>query len=456
MNSTFFSRCLKSSVALILFVAGMTSGVHAQAYTDGEELRSDLLTVVSLYEQVAPPDKEGMTLPVIGQTRLRIEGATAEELDAMMQVMSKEQIEKLISSLNVLQQLKTSDESAARSLSITPNYVDPGNGGGGGEDPGDLPAPTTCHTARYSTILMQAALNVYITAEIVKEVASRICNEDVAGFNLSLGCILSDGVFFIAKFVYENIELCEGDIDSNEIHGSYVRLGSLQTSVGNLGSTSTSISNTVGSINTRTSSMNSTVNAINSAAGSITTKVDGLSTTIGPLPGKLNTLQADLSFHDVKATSSLLNLLTSTSAINTTVGQINTTAGVISAKASAVQSDLAAHDTAVLAAVGDQNSTISAALEKFKTLTLRISIEKGLAANEHKHPISLFLLPEAHGGYLEVVRAIVTETIDNMRAAGMKIREAEKKLAKGDEKFAVGDYKKAYKNFADAYRHAVR
>jgi hypothetical protein len=94
---------------------------------------------------------------------------------------------------------------------------------------------------------------------------------------------------------------------------------------------------------------------------------------------------------------------------------------------------------------------------EWTALSMRTRIEINLAGHgEHPHPIALFQLPQQYGGYLELARDIVAETITNMTAAGEHVGNAEKWLAKGDEDVSSASYKRAYEYYAKAYRDATR
>jgi hypothetical protein len=87
-------------------------------------------------------------------------------------------------------------------------------------------------------------------------------------------------------------------------------------------------------------------------------------------------------------------------------------------------------------------------------LNLRIHIEDDLA-DPGNHPLALFEVPEANGGYLNLARSIVADTIAKMQATGQGVGNAQAFLAAGDAARAAGDYKGAYANYGKAYRAAA-
>ena len=94
--------------------------------------------------------------------------------------------------------------------------------------------------------------------------------------------------------------------------------------------------------------------------------------------------------------------------------------------------------------------TLIANLSTFETLQLRMQIEQNLDKNDEA-PVGLFQLPAAFGGYLEVVKSIVTETLAKRAAVGNPSAQAMAFLASANAAFAAGEYKTAYVNYRKAY-----
>lgn len=89
-------------------------------------------------------------------------------------------------------------------------------------------------------------------------------------------------------------------------------------------------------------------------------------------------------------------------------------------------------------------------LGTFQDLQLRMAIEQNLETTGNA-PIGLFQLPAAYGGYLEVVRSIVTETLAKETAVGNPNPKAMTYLTQANAAFAAGQYKTAYANYRKAY-----
>lgn len=105
-----------------------------------------------------------------------------------------------------------------------------------------------------------------------------------------------------------------------------------------------------------------------------------------------------------------------------------------------------------IAATGDEQQRF---LEAFRDLVLRVSIEENLTQNP-SDVVALFQLPKAFGGYLDLARAIVADTLRMNQAARQRVGNAMKELEKGDAVLRVGDFQKAYQAYQRAYREAVK
>jgi hypothetical protein len=84
---------------------------------------------------------------------------------------------------------------------------------------------------------------------------------------------------------------------------------------------------------------------------------------------------------------------------------------------------------------------------------LRAHIETALARGD---VVASFARPEASGGALETVRAIVKDTLAFHPASDRERRQAQRLFANGDVALGGGDYVQAYRRFADAYQALTR
>jgi hypothetical protein len=85
-------------------------------------------------------------------------------------------------------------------------------------------------------------------------------------------------------------------------------------------------------------------------------------------------------------------------------------------------------------------------------LTVRLEIERAL---QQGSLYGSLYLPEANGGRLEVVRAIVSETIQNVLRSGESANQASEKLAAGDDQLKGGHFKQAFRLYSEAYKAAM-
>jgi Fe-S cluster assembly scaffold protein SufB len=88
-------------------------------------------------------------------------------------------------------------------------------------------------------------------------------------------------------------------------------------------------------------------------------------------------------------------------------------------------------------------------------LLLRTQIEADLAEADSATSVGWYLTPTGNGGHLNLVQAIVTETLANVLAAGGSIGNAQSFLNRADADKAAGNFKSAYDNYRKAYKAAV-
>jgi chromosome segregation ATPase len=122
--------------------------------------------------------------------------------------------------------------------------------------------------------------------------------------------------------------------------------------------------------------------------------------------------------------------------------------------------NLAAHDanlTAAAQALTDQlaqhDQDIKDELAEASDLVVRVAVEKALLSKDR---YAYAFLPEAQGGYLEAVRALVTSTIAAVQDAGESVNFAETRLASAEQEFANENWKRAFNFYALAYCEATK
>lgn len=85
---------------------------------------------------------------------------------------------------------------------------------------------------------------------------------------------------------------------------------------------------------------------------------------------------------------------------------------------------------------------------------LRMTIEQDLFG-QAGFRIALFQLPANVGGFIELARSIVDETLTRRGAAGVNVASALRDLQSGDAQYAAGNFKAAYGFFRSAYQKAA-
>lgn len=150
--------------------------------------------------------------------------------------------------------------------------------------------------------------------------------------------------------------------------------------------------------------------------------------------------RADATLSTRATEASVTDLRTALRDVDGDVAKVETKLDVLEAKSDEI------------AATGDEQQRF---LEAFRDLVLRVNIEENLTQNP-SDVVALFQLPKAFGGYLDLARAILTDTLRMNQAARQRVGNAVKDLEKGDASLRVGDFQKAYQAYQRAYREAVK
>ena len=192
--------------------------------------------------------------------------------------------------------------------------------------------------------------------------------------------------------------------------------------------------------------------ATQTSVDAFTASLNSLSTLINSRLDVAVSTRASQASLDILSTliNSRLDVAVSTRAsqtsLNTFHSEFTANATVVNSKLDGITSSLtSAHikldDLAI--AVGDQGK-----------LALRLQIEADLS-EPGNHPVALFEIPASAGGFLDLTRDIVVDTIAKMQAAGQGVGGAQAHLAAGDAEVAAQDYKAAYIDYGKAYRAAA-
>ncbi len=184
--------------------------------------------------------------------------------------------------------------------------------------------------------------------------------------------------------------------------------------------------------------------------------------------------QSSLSFAEAQEehrelVAERLDAALSTRASEASVTALDTTVDTLDDDVADVRSDVAevdaevgvvASELTVLEAAVDDYSTAQDdqldSLEAFRDLVLRIRIEENLLQGSPEDVVASFQSPEEFAGFLDLVREIVTETIQMNLDAGQSVYDAPGYLALADALLQEGAFEKAYGKYRLAYREAVK
>jgi hypothetical protein len=161
-------------------------------------------------------------------------------------------------------------------------------------------------------------------------------------------------------------------------------------------------------------------------------------------------------------TSSFTSIENAITALKT---DVDTSFVTVNTALTTLKTDVDNSFTAVNTAIANVQTGVNTANTRLVTLTanvaanndlnIRLHIEEDLA-NPGNHPIALFELPAAQGGYLEVARSIVADIIAKMTTNGEGAGNGASFLASGDQSRAAGQFKAAYASYGKAYQAAAK
>jgi len=157
--------------------------------------------------------QEGLTGRVDRQIELLQKISDADFARIMAMNVDLTQLDQAVNELQQRVEAKRSEHITNQRLKVQPN------------SPGFPDASYSfCGSARHDAGFMLAAQEVFIAAKGVWSALNRACDQDAAGFNTSLACIIADGILAVEEGILHGYEFCDNDIDSAEINGSYMRL----------------------------------------------------------------------------------------------------------------------------------------------------------------------------------------------------------------------------------------
>jgi hypothetical protein len=223
--------------------------------------------------------------------------------------------------------------------------------------------------------------------------AAWVCNEDILGENGSAVCIPFAIAADVANGFFDTSAWCSGEVTANQVDANFNRLGHIHDDL---------------------------------AAG-ITTIVDTSNANTTTIVNNDNANATTIVNNDNANTTTIVNN------DNTNKTQI-------------INNDNANLATIIANANANKN--------ELRDLMLRTQIEADLATEASAVTVALYALPAAQGGYLDLVKTIVTETLARVLAAGGSISNAQAFLNDANAAKAAGDFKAAYSLYRKAYKAA--
>jgi hypothetical protein len=365
---------------------------------DNSELRGKLDQARTQFEQFTPQE--------LNAVRATVDPATMNSRLAEARTVLEEYRPALERARDSkLQRLKSSESSGIITMDL---------GSFPGREGPDAVCDGLIGSGRPSAALIISTETVFLAAAIVRAVASRGCNQVLvvlgAGGNTSGVCIATDAIFFVAQALRDKVVACDLDWAKRTIDGNYQRLDHLHSDL------ETSIAN------------------------------DGANKSALTAEATANKLEI-INNSDANKSAIITNSNANTNTITTAIGNSQT----------AVVNNANANLTTVTTAISNTQTAIinndNANTAMLRDLLLRTQIEADLASTDGSTFVGLYITPTANGGYLELVRSIVVQTIANI--GGSNAGQANAFLAKGDAHKAAGNYKEAYKNYRMAYQKAA-
>jgi len=271
-------------------------------------------------------------------------------------------------------------------------------------------------------------------------------NIEIAGEANNLPVVIIGSVVDFIEFALQTYsdqyQFCDPYDEAAEVRAGYLNTIVIDTDLSNLSDNAinqfTLFGNQLTAFNTDIDNHIATVAGNNTNQfPQIDNQLTAMSTS---LTSQTNVIDTDINSHTAAVDADLNNHLAAVDAdVKNNTTAINTS---IDNHVAQVDSDVQGRDT-----------QIDMQINTFQTLELRMKIEHVMASGLS---VESFELPQALGGYLETVRAIVADTISKMLVAGQAVGTATKSMGLGDTALAAKLYKAAYQDYAVAYQTAVK
>ncbi len=297
-----------------------------------------------------------------------------------------------------------------------------------------------------------------ITAEGVRDVAQNLCNEVIValgfGGNGRLACLITDAIYIVAKAATYDVTFCYEDYTGALTAANYARLDHVHGDLEDLKTSNaadfanlinTAATNTTTLTTAITSAQTAIVNNDNSNTTTIVNNDNSNATTLNT--NLTNVKNMVITNDNTNTTNILANASTNTANIITNAN--TNTANIITN----ANTNTATLNTTITNAKNEILANANTNKTELKDLILRTQIEADLAEADNATFVGLYVTPASQGGYLDLTRSIVVDTITKL--AGASTATANSFLAQADALTAAGNYKSAYQYYRKAYKAAV-
>ena len=248
---------------LLLMFAGSVIGVDVQAVSSSDSLRTELLNTLENLEATAIGlNMDGVLLEKIDIARTEVQTATQAEFEAIPGSLYRSLKTLELSSGQMrlyydpdLQQAKVQRLQEEKAGSLEPFDSPPSDyigealeepaypdlewfftfkrggfpsGDEWGSGGGHCSHPGYAYNARFLTMTTAVAL------EATKDIMEQVCNQDAFGANISVACIVTDVIAYVAIGINESQELCNDGMTAAEVTATWKGIDTIHNNLNHL------------------------------------------------------------------------------------------------------------------------------------------------------------------------------------------------------------------------------
>jgi len=289
-------------------------------------------------------------------------------------------------------------------------------------------------------ITIEVLTGVHIVADDLENLNIEIAGEE-NNTPFIIAAIVVDEILNALQIASDQIQFCDPYDEAAEVEAGWQNSIVIDTDLANLSTSAGTqfnlLGNQITAINTDVDNHISTIAGTdNNEFPQISTQLTAFSTNFA---NQQKAVDVDIDNHLAVVSSDLTNHLTS---LNADVANTTT----------AITADIVNHATQVNTDLLNRDTKIDGEIGTTQTLDVRLEIEHALSGSLS---VGIFELPSSQGGFLETLRAIVSDAISKLLGAGQSVGGATKSLALGDTAYAAKQYKTAYYDYMTAYETAV-